>query len=129
MKDEASPFNGHTALLLRAAAVLVPLSLLVAAGAAVGALVASQQVRDENRARLEAQCESADETRVLLRALSKDSALEVGEALIDVVPDADPETVAAFRGAMNRRLTAIVNQLPGREWDEQSQQCVDVPIE
>lgn len=45
---EDRPFNGHTALLMRVAAVLVPLSLLVSAGAAFGGWVNSQDVRRQN---------------------------------------------------------------------------------
>lgn len=127
-----SPFNGRTALLLRVAAVAVPVSLLLSAGAAVGALVASRQVADENRDRREASCAAGDETRTILRQLSKDSALEVGEAIIEVAGGGDeppdPEVVRQFRAVMDRRLTAIVNQLPGREWDSAAQECVDIPL-
>lgn len=130
------PFNGHTKVLLMAAMVLVPLSLLLSTVAAVGGYFTSRDVAEqndrleaENLARQEAQCESADESRTVIRAMSKDSALEVGEALIEAVPDANPETVAAFRDAMNRRLTAIVNQLPGRRWDPDTGECVDVVLE
>lgn len=82
----------------------------------------------ENLARLESSCESGDETRVLIRQVSKDGDLEVGESIIEVA-SADPEIVAQFRDVLGRRLTANVNQLPGREWDEESQTCVDVELD
>ena len=43
------PFNGHTALLLRVAAVVVPLSLLVSAGAAFGGWRTAQDVADQQQ--------------------------------------------------------------------------------
>lgn len=85
----------------------------------------TDDIEAENLARREAACVDADDSRAIIRQLSKDSPLEVGEALIEVLPEADPEVVEAFRSAMDRRLTTIVNQLPQRMWDERTQECVD----
>lgn len=51
MTPEPSPFNGHTARLMRIAAVLVQLSLLLSAGAAVTAVVVAGRLDAERTAR------------------------------------------------------------------------------
>jgi hypothetical protein len=136
-----APFNGRTALVLRLASVLVPLSLVMSAVAAVGGYVTSRDVADqndrleqvvadlkaENLARRESSCEAADETRQILRQLTRDGDLEVGESIIEVA-DADAGIVAQFREILGRRLTANVNQLPGRRWDPEAGECVDVEL-
>lgn len=87
----------------------------------------SDEVVAEGLERREAACEQADELRAIIREVSRDGDLEVGEAIIDVA-DADPALVAEFRDVLGRRLTANVNQLPGRRWDEKSQECVDIEV-
>ncbi len=140
-----TPFNGHTALLMRVAAVVVPLSLLLSSVAAVGGYLTSRDVQAQNdrieaeiAARQEAQCESADETRSQLRYIAKQSGITSGviggEALIAAITQTggtpDEATVETYREALTRlldpALTEIVNQLPGRRWDPESQRCVDV---
>jgi hypothetical protein len=86
-------------------------------------------IAGENLERREAACEAANETRGVIRDMAKNSALEAGEALIEVASEASEQTVAAFRSAIDRRITVIVNQLPGREWDPRATECVDVPLE
>jgi len=144
----ASPFNGHTALLLRVAAVVVPLSLLLSAVAAVGGYVTSRDVQAQND-RIEAEsldrqrasCEAADETRAQLRDIAKQSGITSGviggEALITAITQTggtpDETAVEAYRQALTRLLAPalddIVNQLPGRRWDPDTQSCVDVELD
>jgi hypothetical protein len=148
MKPDPSPFNGHTALLLRVAAVVVPLSLLLSSVAAVGGYLMSRDVRAQNDrieaeslARQQASCEATDETRAQLRDIAKQSGITSGviggEALIAAVTQTggtpDEATVETYRRALTRlldpALTEIVNQLPGRRWDPDTQQCVDVELD
>lgn len=83
--------------------------------------------QEEAISRRESACEDGDDSRAIIRQMSKDSALEVGEALIEVAGgDADPEVIAQFRQVINRRLDTIVNQLPSRRWNPAKQECVDV---
>lgn len=137
-----APFNGHTALLLRVAAVVVPASLLLSAGAAFGGWLNSQDVRDQQdrlaaeiAERQQASCEAGDDTRALIRRMARDAPLEVGEAIIEVAgrdsndEPPDPEVIDQFREAMQRRLDGIVNQLPARRWDPEAGECVDVPLD
>lgn len=138
-----TPLNGRTARMLRVASVLVPLSLILSTVAAVGGYLTSRDVQDQNDrleevvATLEAEtvarqregCESGDETRTLIRVVSKGGDLAVGESLIEVFPEADPALVEQLRQALDRRLTDNVNQLPGRRWDSESQRCVDVELD
>lgn len=48
MRPEPSPFNGHTGLLLRVAAVAVPAAVLLSAAAAVGAYLTARDVAAQN---------------------------------------------------------------------------------
>lgn len=50
MRPDA-PFNGRTGLMLRVAAVVVPLSLLLSSAAALGAVVTSQRLDGERHDR------------------------------------------------------------------------------
>lgn len=67
-------------------------------------------------------CRTGNETRQTIRQMAKDTALEVGESIIEVASQGeDPvpeETVAQFRGIMARRLDAIVAQLEDRNCNE-----------
>lgn len=87
----------------------------------------------ENLARRKDACGQADETRAIQRRTNKDSVLEYGEVIIEVASGADtppdPAVIAALREVGERRVSAIVNQLPGRRWDPDAQECVDVPID
>lgn len=79
-------------------------------------------------------CESGDDVRALIRRMSRDAPLEVGEAIIEVASredgtPPDPKVIDAFRQAMQRRLDGIVNQLPARRWDPKAGECVDVPLD
>lgn len=69
-----------------------------------------------------ASCVLGNETRQTIRQVAKDTALEVGESIIEVASQGDdsvsPETVAQFRGIMARRLDAIVAQLEDRDCGE-----------
>jgi hypothetical protein len=87
---------------------------------------------DERR---EAGCVSSNDTRDLIRRMSRDAPLEVGEAIIEVSTaqddgtPPDPAVIDQFRAAMARRLEGIVNQLPARRWDPDTGTCVDVPLD
>lgn len=85
------------------------------------------QLEAEGLARREASCEAGDETRQIIRQVTRDGDLEVGESIIEVA-DADAGIVAQFRDILGRRLTANVNQLPGRRWDAAAQECIDVEL-
>lgn len=69
-----------------------------------------------------AACRTGNETRGVIRQMSKDAALEVGESIIEVASQGDDipseETVRQFREIMARRLDAIVGQLEDRDCDE-----------
>ena len=128
-------------LTLRVAFWLMALSSILAGVAAITALQAQRDTSDqndrltqvvadlkaENLARREAACNDANESRAVIRELSKGGDLEVGESIIEVA-SADPEVVAQFRDILGRRLTANVNQLPGRRWDARTEECVDVEV-
>lgn len=88
----------------------------------------------ETQARLISSCEAGDDVRALIRRMSRDAPIELGEALIEVASRDDgtppePEAIAAFREAMQRRLDGIVNQLPARQWDPETETCIDVPLD
>ncbi len=87
------------------------------------------QVRDlqvDQRTKIERDaaesCASGNETRQVIRQMSKDAALEVGESIIEVASQGDDtpsdETVTQFREIMARRLDAIVGQLEDRDCTE-----------
>lgn len=69
-----------------------------------------------------ASCRSGNETRQVIRQMSKDAALEVGESIIEVASQGEntpsDETVRQFREVMARRLDAIVGQLEDRDCAE-----------
>ena len=116
----------------RLAGVILLWICLITAGMGWGLLRQARITNDieaENLARREAACADANESRGTIRQLSKDAPLEVGEALIEVAPNAKPEVVQAFREAMDRRLTTIVNQLPNRHWDARIEECVDAGVQ
>lgn len=88
----------------------------------------------------EAACDSANDTRATLRVISKESGITSGvtggEALITTIQQAggtlSPETVETYRQVLTElldpALTAIVNQLPARRWDPDTETCVDVEV-
>jgi hypothetical protein len=61
-----------------------------------------------------AACIRANETRALVRDMTKDASLAAGEALIDVAGD-DPDAVERYRAALDARLTEVVSKLVDRE--------------
>jgi hypothetical protein len=130
-----------TPVLLKLAAVVVPLSLLLAAWASLAAWQAQRDLKEEIAARQVASCEAGNETREILRGMGYDvgvtSGVTGGEALITVAEQSgdgtDPETIEAYRQALTAQLdpalTDIVNRLPARRWDPERGECVDVPLE
>jgi hypothetical protein len=94
----------------------------------------------ENLARREAGCEAGDETREIIRTIGLQvgiaSGVTGGEAIIKVASGGDsppePEVIEAYRRALTEllepALTDIVNQLPARRWDPETQECVDAPV-
>lgn len=59
-------------------------------------------------------CRRGNETRALIRDITKDASMAAGEALIDVA-GADDETVANYRQTLDRRLTDVVSRLGSRD--------------
>lgn len=62
-----------------------------------------------------ADCKRGNDTRAVLRDLTRDANTESGEALIDVFPGAPPERVAQYRERLADRLTVVVSQLKDRD--------------
>lgn len=62
-----------------------------------------------------ADCHRANDTRAVLRALTKDANTESGEALVDVFPNAPAERVEQYRERLDRRLTVVVSRLKDRD--------------
>lgn len=58
-------------------------------------------------------CKRSNETRALIRSITKEASLASGEALIDVA-GADDETVGRYRTSLEERLTEVVNRLGDR---------------
>lgn len=89
----------------------------------------------EIEARRISSCEAGNDTRALIRRMSRDAPLEVGEAIIEVASregneePPDPAVIDQFREVMARRLEGIVNQLPARRWDPEAGECVDIPLD
>lgn len=75
-----APFNGRTGLLLRLAAVLVPLSLLLASAAAVSALVTANRLETERHDRC---VESRGDVQSAFVAVAED--LDADDETRDVV--------------------------------------------
>ena len=106
-----APFNGRTALVLRLAAVLVPLSLVLSSVAAVGGYVTSRHVADQNH-RLEAEiearevqsCARVNESRGDLRSAFVDTLTDNLVAAAENPPD--PARVKAYRSRLLADLEA-----------------------
>ena len=148
MKDPDAPFNGHTALLMRVAAVAVPASLLLSAGSAFGGWLNSQDVREQNdqieadrlEAR-EARCAKDDEDNAKVRRAIVDGGLTTGttsgEAIITISQQTgrapDPAVVDAYRKVqvklLQPALEGIANTFPSYRWDPKKQVCIEVPMD
>lgn len=60
-------------------------------------------------------CERGNDTRAVLRSLTKEANTESGEALIDVFPKAPAERVNKYRERLDRRLDVVVSRLKDRD--------------
>lgn len=60
-------------------------------------------------------CERSNDTRAVLRSLTKEASTESGEALIDVFPGAPAERVNKYRERLDRRLDVVVSRLKDRD--------------
>jgi uncharacterized protein HemX len=123
------------------------LGVLLCAVAGLGALGWWNDRRDDQAdkrqavAAAQAACESGNETRATLREISKETGITSGqtggEALITALQelgrDVSPEAIETYRQVLDDlldpALTEIVNRLPGRRWDPDTQTCVDVPVD
>lgn len=123
------------------------LGVLLCAVAALGAAGWWDDHRDDQAqerqqvAAAKAACESADETRIKIREIAKETGITSGatggEALITALQelgrDVSPEAVEIYRQVLDDlldpALTEIVNRLPARQWDPDAEICIDVPVE
>lgn len=60
-------------------------------------------------------CRNANETRAVIRQITKEASMAAGEALIEVAAGADDETIALYRRSLDRRLTEVVSRLGSRD--------------
>lgn len=63
----------------------------------------------------ETACRNANETRAVIRDITKDASMAAGEALIEVASGANAETIALYRQALDKRLTDVVSRLGDRD--------------
>lgn len=60
-------------------------------------------------------CRRGNETRELIRGITKEASLAAGEALIDASGADDPRAIERYRLVLDERLTEVVSRLGSRD--------------
>lgn len=104
-----------------------------AQAAAEDARHALAQIEADRLKNRELACVDENDDNARLRRIGKHAPLEAIEGLIELTAEGDDPPgqvlIDRLREIEGRRLDGIVNQLPNREWDPDTGECVDVPLD